>query len=79
MIFSGGEWSLALQTVGMVVVLPVALWMLIDATKRRMPHRWVWIGVWAVTTLAISLLLGLVVVAIYLIRRPPRVPLGRPR
>jgi hypothetical protein len=67
-----GEWSVALQTVGMVVVAPVAFWMLIDGTKRRMAHRWWWIGAWAVTTLAIPLLLGLVVVAIYLVRRPPR-------
>ncbi|HEU5431584.1 MAG TPA: hypothetical protein VFU81_07975 [Thermomicrobiales bacterium] len=74
-----GEWSVVLQTVGMVVVLPVALWMLIDATKRRMSHRWWWIGAWAATTLAISLLLGLVVVAAYLIRRPARLAESRPR
>jgi NADH:ubiquinone oxidoreductase subunit 6 (subunit J) len=74
-----GEWSVALQTVGMVVVLPVALWMLIDATKRKMPHRWWWVGAWAAATLAISLLVGAVVVAAYLIRRPPRLASGRAR
>ncbi len=67
-----GEWSVVLQTIGMIVVLPVALWMLIDATKRKMPQRWLWVGAWAIGTLAISLILGVLVVVAYLVRRPPR-------
>jgi hypothetical protein len=74
-----GEWALALQTVGMVVVLPVALWLLWDASKRGMAHRWLWVGAWAVTTLTISLVVGVVVVAIYLARRPPRPSARRSR
>jgi hypothetical protein len=75
----GGDWALALQTVGMVVVLPVALWLCWDASKRGMAHRWLWVAAWAVTTLAISLLVGVVVVAIYLARRPPRQTARRSR
>jgi hypothetical protein len=74
-----GDWALALQTVGMVVVLPVALGLCWDASKRGMAHRWLWIAAWAVTTLAISLLVGVVVVAIYLVRRPPRQAARRSR
>jgi hypothetical protein len=75
----GGDWALALQTVGMVVVLPVALWLCWDASKRGLAHRWLWVAAWAVTTLAISLLVGVVVVAIYLARRPPRQAARRSR
>ncbi|HEU0116706.1 MAG TPA: hypothetical protein VFQ80_18580 [Thermomicrobiales bacterium] len=54
---TGSEWSVALQTVGMVVVLPVALWLVIDhvretptnirppASKRRRCHRRRGVGV----------------------------------
>jgi hypothetical protein len=69
-----GEWSVVLQTIGMIVVLPVGLWMLIDATKRKMPQRWLWVGAWAIATLAISLIVGLLVVGAYLVRRPSRLP-----
>ena len=63
----------------MVVVLPVALWLSWDASQRGMAHRWLWVAAWAVTTLAISLLVSVVVVAIYLVRRPPPQAARRPR
>ena len=67
------ELTVALDILGMVIALPVAVWLVWDAARRG-ERIWVWLCAWLVAAVAGNALFGAVVVVVYLVRRKPVVP-----
>lgn len=67
------ELTVALDMLGMVLALPVAIWLVWDAARRG-EKIWIWLCSWLVAAVAGNALIGAVVLVVYLVRRKPVAP-----